>query len=74
MAGDEMFYSKVGLIFLHTHETKHALTTDNVHIHTEQTDCASFLWQKRTWESNKNDIRVCRMKGKHEVQRSCTTL
>lgn len=27
----------------------------------------NFFWQKRTWESNKNDIRVCRMKGKHEV-------
>lgn len=24
--------------------------------------------QKRTWESNKNDIRICRMKGKHEVR------
>uniref|UniRef100_A0A673IWD6 Semaphorin-6B-like n=1 Tax=Sinocyclocheilus rhinocerous TaxID=307959 RepID=A0A673IWD6_9TELE len=24
------------------------------------------LLQKRTWESNKNDIRICRMKGKHE--------
>lgn len=36
-------------------------------------DCGSFLRQKRTWESNKNDIRVCRMKGKHEVQCSCTT-
>lgn len=31
---------------------------------------ASFLLQKRTWESNKNDIRVCRMKGKHEVKAS----
>lgn len=29
-----------------------------------------FLLQKRTWESNKNDIRICRMKGKHEVRRS----
>ncbi|XP_020779269.2 semaphorin-6B-like [Boleophthalmus pectinirostris] len=25
-----------------------------------------FYSKKRTWESNKNDIRVCRMKGKHE--------
>lgn len=28
----------------------------------------SFVLQKRTWDSNKNDIRVCRMKGKHEVK------
>ncbi|KAG7266572.1 hypothetical protein CRUP_011157 [Coryphaenoides rupestris] len=26
-----------------------------------------FYSKKRTWESNKNDIRVCRMKGKHEL-------
>ncbi|MBN3298664.1 SEM6B protein, partial [Amia calva] len=25
-----------------------------------------FYSKKRTWESNKNDIRICRMKGKHE--------
>ncbi|MBN3325120.1 SEM6A protein, partial [Atractosteus spatula] len=25
-----------------------------------------FYSKKRTWEPNKNDIRVCRMKGKHE--------
>ncbi|KAJ7993010.1 hypothetical protein DPEC_G00268010 [Dallia pectoralis] len=25
-----------------------------------------FYSKKRTWESNKNDIRTCRMKGKHE--------
>ncbi|KAI1891644.1 hypothetical protein AGOR_G00145900 [Albula goreensis] len=25
-----------------------------------------FFSKKRTWESNKNDIRICRMKGKHE--------
>ncbi|CAB1455031.1 unnamed protein product, partial [Pleuronectes platessa] len=25
-----------------------------------------FYNKKRTWESNKNDIRICRMKGKHE--------
>ncbi|XP_062416562.1 semaphorin-6B [Pungitius pungitius] len=28
-----------------------------------------FYSKKRTWESNKNDIRICRMKGKHEVRR-----
>ncbi|KAL0966399.1 hypothetical protein UPYG_G00294870 [Umbra pygmaea] len=27
-----------------------------------------FYSKKRTWESNKNDIRVCRMKGKHEAK------
>ncbi|XP_071217272.1 semaphorin-6B-like [Salvelinus alpinus] len=27
-----------------------------------------FYSKKRTWESNKNDIRVCRMKGKHEEE------
>ncbi|TWW57833.1 hypothetical protein D4764_07G0005520 [Takifugu flavidus] len=27
-----------------------------------------FYSKKRTWESNKNDIRICRMKGKHEVR------
>uniref|UniRef100_A0A8D2ZQE3 Semaphorin 4e n=1 Tax=Scophthalmus maximus TaxID=52904 RepID=A0A8D2ZQE3_SCOMX len=27
-----------------------------------------FYSKKRTWESNKNDIRVCRMKGKHEAE------
>uniref|UniRef100_H2MP97 Semaphorin-6B n=2 Tax=Oryzias latipes TaxID=8090 RepID=H2MP97_ORYLA len=25
-----------------------------------------FYSKKRTWESNKNDIKICRMKGKHE--------
>ncbi|XP_076860443.1 semaphorin-6B isoform X2 [Brachyhypopomus gauderio] len=25
-----------------------------------------FYSKKRTWESNRNDIRICRMKGKHE--------
>ncbi|XP_048844856.1 semaphorin-6B-like isoform X1 [Brienomyrus brachyistius] len=25
-----------------------------------------FYSKRRTWESNKNDIRICRMKGKHE--------
>ncbi|KAK5931063.1 hypothetical protein CgunFtcFv8_027245 [Champsocephalus gunnari] len=29
-----------------------------------------FYSKKRTWESNKNDIRICRMKGKHEVRQS----
>ncbi|KAF3858416.1 hypothetical protein F7725_011617 [Dissostichus mawsoni] len=33
-----------------------------------------FYSKKRTWESNKNDIRVCRMKGKHEVRCSGKTL
>ncbi|XP_030629981.1 sema domain, transmembrane domain (TM), and cytoplasmic domain, (semaphorin) 6Ba [Chanos chanos] len=27
-----------------------------------------FYSKKRTWESNKNDIRICRMKGKHEEE------
>ena len=69
MAGDEMFYSKVRLVLLHTHKTKDALKTNKTHTHLYQIypDCGSFLRQKRTWESNKNDIRVCRMKGKHEV-------
>ncbi|GAA6072146.1 semaphorin-6B, partial [Tachysurus ichikawai] len=25
-----------------------------------------FYSKKRTWESNKNDIKICKMKGKHE--------
>ncbi|TRY81643.1 hypothetical protein DNTS_025970, partial [Danionella cerebrum] len=29
-----------------------------------------FYSKKRTWESNKNDIRICRMKGKHELSSS----
>lgn len=45
---------------------------------TEEYKCGAYLnmfffyyishGQKRTWESNKNDIRICRMKGKHEVR------
>ncbi|XP_048108019.1 sema domain, transmembrane domain (TM), and cytoplasmic domain, (semaphorin) 6Ba isoform X1 [Alosa alosa] len=27
-----------------------------------------FYSKKRTWESNRNDIRICRMKGKHEEE------
>ncbi|PWA20877.1 hypothetical protein CCH79_00007254 [Gambusia affinis] len=30
-----------------------------------------FYSKKRTWESNKNDIRICRMKGKHEYEFMC---
>ncbi|TRY95223.1 hypothetical protein DNTS_010033 [Danionella cerebrum] len=33
-----------------------------------------FYSKKRTWESNKNDIRICRMKGKREVQSSGTSV
>lgn len=35
---------------------------------TENKRVAGCDLQKRTWESNKNDIRICRMKGKHEVR------
>lgn len=35
---------------------------------TENKHVAGCDLQKRTWESNKNDIRICRMKGKHEVR------
>ena len=34
MAGDEMFYSKVRLVLLHTHKTKDALKTNKTHTHT----------------------------------------
>lgn len=57
MAGDEMFYSKVRT------DTEESRTSNNLRFQ----QCIFF--QKRTWESNKNDIRVCRMKGKHEVWR-----
>lgn len=67
MAGDEMFYSKVRLIFWHTHKTEHTLLTDTHGKPFLTVVYSFFLFQKRTWESNKNDIRVCRMKGKHEV-------
>lgn len=76
MAGDEMFYSKVRLILLHPPNTKpkmHSKLITHTRSYQIHPDCGSFLRQKRTWESNKNDIRVCRMKGKHEVQCSCTT-
>lgn len=36
--------------------------------YTEEKHVAGCDLQKRTWESNKNDIRICRMKGKHEVR------
>lgn len=63
MAGDEMFYSKVRLI---PPEKTNARTHEYIKVF--------CLLQKRTWESNKNDIRVCRMKGKHEVKASPTTV
>lgn len=70
MAGDEMFYSKVGLISWRRQNTnKHSILIDT-YMQYVYFACGSFLLQKRTWESNKNDIRVCRMKGKHEVQGS----
>lgn len=68
MAGDEMFYSKVRIS---PSAKKHKRSnTNTVKIFLT----ASFLLQKRTWESNKNDIRVCRMKGKHEVKASPTAV
>ncbi len=60
MVGEEMFYSKV--------------RTDNTHLMLEMNSPSLLkfpLLQKRTWESNKNDIRICRMKGKHEVSGYC---
>lgn len=67
MAGDEMFYSKVRLILP---EKTNAYAHKNIKVLCH----LSFLLQKRTWESNKNDIRVCRMKGKHEVKASPTAV
>lgn len=55
----------------HTHTPKHVI--DSVCMNAQQTYCDCVSSQKRTWESNKNDIRVCRMKGKHEVKSSYTT-
>jgi len=75
MAGDEMFYSKVWLTLvanLYTSANKWKYSSARAPAAVWALSVVYTL-QKRTWESNKNDIRVCRMKGKHEVKCSYTT-
>lgn len=63
VVGEEMFYSKVRTE-THTHTCLYTYFVLEMNSHSL---LKFLLLQKRAWESNKNDIRICRMKGKHEV-------
>lgn len=66
VVGEEMFYNKVRTESTNTHTHTYFMMEMN------SPSLTKFpLLQKRTWESNKNDIRICRMKGKHEVSGCC---